>query len=72
MGDLLKHAEVAISGHRLRKSAMTFTAAHWVNQAACDDFTNVYVYNDGSYELGKCSRKGELFTAFQIGATNKK
>ena len=70
MSDLLKNAEIACSVHRLRKPAITFTAAQWVNQSACDDHINVYVYNDGSYELGKCSRDGEVFTAFQIGATN--
>ena len=66
-------ATSASSSRRLMSPKMTFTSGQRIDQAVVDDFTNVYVYKDGSHELGKCSRDGEVLCVFQLGATiNKK
>lgn len=62
-------ATQAMSGSPMIRQNLKFTSGTpCVNQVGLDGMTTVYVYKDGSHELGECSRDGEVFCAFQLGA----
>lgn len=68
--DAFPCAKIVLSGRNIMKPKIEFVlGTPWVNQAECDGVTTLYVYRDGTCEIGECSKDGQVHAAIQIGAT---